>query len=194
MSEVKNKVEAEVKEGKSIKNIISDLNCDEFRELIIEDLGINKEIFEICPKFLDVLDDALGAIARGDAEQRNVGMNFVESMERIKVIKPGASLEIKDIYYNFKESKIRKVINSDSISDEQVTKALDKIVVNVPKGKDLTKEEVTAQILEQMTEQKIDIDDKTLSYLVEYVWETYKEIQESVESESKDNQEDNSNV
>ena len=42
--------------------------------------------------------------------------------------------------------------------------------------------------------QKIDIDDKTLSYLVESVWEPYKEIQESVESESKDNQEENSNV
>ena len=194
MSEVKNKIEEEVKQGKAIKNIINDLDNDEMQELVIEDLGINREIFGICPKFLDVLSDALGAIARGDAEQRNVGINFIESMERIKVIKPGATLEIKDIYYNFKESKIRKVINSDSISDEQVTKALDKIVVNVPKGKDLTKEEVTAQILEQMTEQKIDIDDKTLSYLVEYVWETYKEIQESVESESKDNQEENSNV
>lgn len=187
MSEVKNKVKEEVKQGKAIKSIISDLDNDEMQELVIEDLGINKEIFEICPNFLDKLSDALGAIARGDAEQRNVGMNFIESMERIKVIKPGATLEIKDIYYNFKESKIRKVINSDS-------KALDKIVVDVPKGKDLTKEEVTVLILEQMTEQKIDIDDETLSYLVESVWEAYKEIQESVESESKDNQEENSNV
>lgn len=194
MSEVKNKIKEEVKREKAIKNIISDLNCDEFRELIIEDLGINKEIFEICPKFLDVLGDALEAILRGDSEQRNVGMNFVESMERIKVIKPGTSLEIKDIYYNFKESKIRKVINSDSIPDKQGTKGLDKFVVNIPNSKDLTKEEVTALILEQTAEQNIDIDDETLSYILETVWERYKEIQESVEPEVKDNQEENSDV
>ena len=120
---------------------------------------------------------------------KEIAKKFVHPIVHQKKI-----LEIKDIYYNLKESKIRKVINSDFIYDKQGTKGLDKIVVNVPKGKDLTKEEVTAQILEQMTEQKIDIDDKTLSYLVESVWEAYKEIQESVESESKDNQEENSNV
>lgn len=194
MSEVKNKIEEEVKQGKAIKNIINNLDNDEMEELVIEDLGINREIFGICPKFLDVLSDALGAIARGDAEQRNVGINFIESMERIKVIKPGASLEIKDIYYNFKESKIRKVINCDSTSDKQAPKSFNNFAVSIPQAKNLTKEEVTVLILEQMTEQKIDIDDKTLSYIIESVWGEYKEIQESAESESKDNQEGNSNV
>lgn len=184
MSEVKNKIEEEVKQGKAINNIINDLDNDEMDELVIEDLGINREIFEICPKFLDVLSDALGAIARGDVEQRNVGINFIESMERIKVIKPGASLEIKDIYYNFKESKIRKIMDFDGSETK-----IGKFDFNLPTDKKLTKEEVKANIKEQMEEQNIEMSEKQIDHIISYIWDSYSEY-----VESKDNQEENSDV
>lgn len=184
MSEVKNKVKEEVKQGKAIKSIISDLDNDEMQELVIEDLGINKEIFEICPNFLDKLSDALGAIARGNDEQRNVGMNFVESMERIRVIKPGASLEIKDIYYNFKESMIKKIMDYD----DSETK-IGKFDFNLPTDKKLTKEEVKANIKEQMKEQNIEMSEKGIDHIINHIWDSYSEY-----VESKDNQEENSDV
>ena len=188
MNELLKKVAKEILNGKDLNEAVNSISNDEIRKYMIDEFGINEKIFDICPKFLDKFNDAFGAISKGEENQKEVGISFVENMERIGVIKPGSSLVIRDKYYNFNELRFTK--NKDEFLDKTKPGNVNKFVVEMPMIKGLSKEELKKHIMEQIKKQGEELPEDILNSIVEKTWESYKEFL----STDSDDQEENSNV
>lgn len=183
MNETMEKVTEETTKEDKIKDVINTA----LDKMMIKDFGINEKALEICPDLLTKIDRAIGAIGKGEKEQREVAISFFETLERIGIVKPGTSLDMKDTSYNFNRLLFRNCncANSESVTNKKPI--IKEQIIEVPQEQGISKEEFEKNIMQQIQEKNAGIAKDIKDAIVKAAWESY---QRNVESE----QEDNSNV
>lgn len=153
-------------------------------EMMMKEFGISEKALEVCPKILLLIDRAIGAITNGEKEQREKAICFLESLERIGIVKPGTSLNTKDVCYSFNENLFRNKKSNifDNNSDSKPN--IKEHIIEVPGEKGLSKEEFDNNITQQIQKNNAGMDKKLQDVIVKKAWESY---QRNVESEQEDN-------
>lgn len=152
--------------------------------MMMEDFGISEKALEVCPKILSLINRAIGAITNGEKEQREKAICFLESLERIGIVKPGTSLDIKDTCYSFNEHLFRNKKSNIFDNNSDSKPSIKEHIIEVPNEKGLSKEEFDNNITQQIQKNNAGMDKKLQDVIVKKAWESY---QRNVESEQEDN-------
>ena len=183
MNETIKKVTDETTQGKSIKDAINTI----VDKMMLKDFGINEKALELCPDLLTKIDRAIGAIGKGEKEQREVAISFFENLERLGIVKPGTSLDMKDSCYNFNKLLFRNYDFGNSKSDTNKGPKIKNNFIEVPQEKGMSKEEFEKNIMQQIKEQDAELPKEFQDVIINEAWKSY---QRNVKSD----QEENSNV
>lgn len=176
MNETIEKVTEETTKEERVSKVINSA----IDRMMMEDIGISEKALEVCPRILLLINRAIGAITDGEKEQREKAICFLESLERIGIVKPGTSLNIKDTCYSFNKYLLRNKKSNifDNNSDSKPN--IKEHIIEVPNEKGLSKEEFDNNIMQQIQKNNAGMDKKLQDVIVNKAWESY---QRNVESE-----------